>query len=806
MKLLVCGFYGHDNFGDDCFNIAFREMLNEHQLKFIDVAIIDQENLQEYDGVVVGGGDLLNDFYGRKYNDVLFNYNGYKIAIGVGVSFKACLNRKYLTVFDDIIVRSTTDVRDLSMMLGSSHVHYMPDLAFSLNIVPPIRKLGDKNIGIFLVGSIMTNNSLLFTILRITNWLASNGYNLHLIPMYSEENVTNTDVDINNYVLSVSRQYSSNIIVHPKYTHEKFIEIVSTLDLAICVRFHSHIYCTILGIPFLSIPLTRKVELYNSELPYNLNNTVNTIRDENNILVAIDVTDTKRKFAKLIENRENIRKDLIYNANYNCSLYQCHKIQNLIINHKKRTSQPLPIVTTDPEAIYLKYRDSFLIRGVNPAIDDPLELLSQQTINTLADSLCYDLTLDTANIYSYGTRVNFVNSLHKLRDMIYYIYTDFKLKYKFPKINLNYIKQDSFQGLHRAGWQYSIGPLYCYSDEHGVFLDTYGDRTFGWARDVLCNAGVLPYTNYWVAFFHHTFDEEFSDNNCTEIFKSNVFRASLKMCKGIYCLTEYLAQLFRIKLKEIGFGDIPVNSLHHPTVFVSHLFDYQKFIDNTDRKLINVGSWYRNPVSIYRLGEKENKLVSYHTLKGKRMESNFCPDSLLVTIKDSKLYSNTNIWARYYIKYINSQCDDYSKQQFDLLMNILSEKSTVDLRSFNSQDLLKDFLDRINIMPGVSNEDFDKLFVENIIFLDLVDASTVNTILEVIVRKTPIVVNRIPPTVELLGESYPLFYDNIDEINDLINLERIKEAHEYMKQLDDNIYRIDHFVESFIQSKIYQNL
>lgn len=806
MKILVCGFYNHNNFGDDCFVLALEKIFTGHEIIFTEIATIDQIKLENYEAIVVGGGDLINDFYGLKYTEILMNYSGYKIAIGVGVSFEECIYRKYILAFDDIVLRSTVDLRRLTMMMGSLHSHYLPDLVFSLDIEAPTRILSDKNIGIFLVGSMMDNNSLLFTILRITNWLASKGYILHLIPMYNENDVKNTDVDINNHVFSVSRQYSDNIVVHHKYEHDEYVKVVSQLDFAICVRFHAHVYCTILGIPFLSIPLTRKVELYNSELPSSAYNPINVIKDSNYNLLAIDVTDAKKKFNYIVENKNKIREDLIYNAKFCKSLYKHNKLQSLVINRKKRSTQPLHVIITDPEDIYIKYRDAFLIRGINPAIDNPLDLLSQNTINSLADLLCYDITLDTANEYSYGTRINFTSSLNKLRDMIYYIYADYKSKYKPPKINMNYIKQDSFNGLHRAGWSYSIGPLYCFSDEHGVFLDTYGDRTFGWASDILCSSGILPYTNYWIGFFHHTFEQEFSNNNCEEIFKSEVFRASLKLCKGIFCLTEYLADLFRKRLSDIGFGDIIVNSLHHPTIFVSHLFDFDKFKLNENRKLINVGSWYRNPVTIFRLGEIKSDIVTYNSLRGKRMDSNFCPNEVKVKIVDGKLNSMNNIWTQYYIKYINSQCDQYSSQKYNFLMTILSNLEEIDLRSYNGEDLLMDFLDRVNILDGLPNEEYDKLFVDNIVFLDLVDSSTVNTILEVIVRKTPIVVNKIAPTIELLGENYPLFYTNIEEIYNLLNFDKIKEAHDYMKQLNDNIYRIDHFVESFTQSEIYQNI
>lgn len=806
MKLLIAGFYGHDNFGDDCFMMVFNRFFSGHDLTYTDIAILDKTNLNDYDAVIIGGGDVLNDFYGLKYNEVLAKYQGYKICAGVGISFLECTKRPYLNIFDDIVLRSKTDLKTISKIVGSVHAHYLPDLAFSLPLYPsphPNERVENNNVGLYLVGTMMNNVGLMYTLHRFINWLLIKNYNIHLIPMHSEANIAVTDLTINDNISKVFSMYSSQIKVHPLYKYDDFISISNTMNFALCVRFHAHIFCTRLGIPFISIPLTRKVELFVNELPYDCQYTPNVLKDSNYNLIGIDVRDIKLKFNDLVKNKEQIKASLLYRADLDFKSFEDNKIVNLVINHKKRVVQPVNNFIVNPEEIYVKFRDAFLIRGVNPMTDKCTEILEAGVIDRISDALCYEITKDTANDYSYGTRINIRENLHKLRDMIYYIYQDFMDKQRIPKININYIKQDSFHDLHRAGWQYSIGPLYCYSGDHGVLFDTYLDRTFGWAADVLVDNGILPYTNYWVGFFHHTFELEFSTNSCAVVFDKPVFRASLPLCKGIYCLTKYLANEVKAKLTQMGFGNIPINSLHHPTVFVSNNFDYDKFIANENRKLINVGSWYRNPVTIYRVANNySSDLVTFNSLKGKRMDSNFCPDNVEVKLVDGKLYCKTNIWAQYYIKYINSQVDDYSKDMHAKIMMLLQSQPVINIRN-----MLDSFLAKVNVLSTLSNEEFDNMYVSNIVFLDLVDSSTVNTILEVIVRKTPVIVNRIAPTVELLGEDYPLFYDNIEDIPMLLNKEKILEAHNYMKtKIDDSVYRIDSFVESLIRSDIYKTL
>ena len=71
-------------------------------------------------------------------------------------------------------------------------------------------------------------------------------------------------------------------------------------------------------------------------------------------------------------------------------------------------------------------------------------------------------------------------------------------------------------------------------------------------------------------------------------------------------------------------------------------------------------------------------------------------------------------------------------------------------------------INNINFIEHVDNKNYDLLLSENIVFVNLVDASAVNTIIECIVRNTPIIVNKIPAVVEMLGENYPMYYTLLD--------------------------------------------
>jgi hypothetical protein len=117
-------------------------------------------------------------------------------------------------------------------------------------------------------------------------------------------------------------------------------------------------------------------------------------------------------------------------------------------------------------------------------------------------------------------------------------------------------------------------------------------------------------------------------------------------------------------------------------------------------------------------------------------------------------------------------------------------------------------LKTIDIISYTNNDEYDKLLTENIIFVNLVDASAVNTVIECIVRNTPIIINKHPAIVELLGEDYPLYYEN--DSNDyykinkqiehmLLTGSKIKKAHHYLSKINKNKFMIQNFVFALIK-------
>ena len=113
----------------------------------------------------------------------------------------------------------------------------------------------------------------------------------------------------------------------------------------------------------------------------------------------------------------------------------------------------------------------------------------------------------------------------------------------------------------------------------------------------------------------------------------------------------------------------------------------------------------------------------------------------------------------------------------------------------------------IDYINNLSDNEYDKMLTENIVFINLVDASAINTVIECIVRNTPIIVNNHPAVIELLGPKYPLYFntnyksyfDMNKEVYDLLlTPNNISKAYKYLNNIDKSKFSIKNFTNNFV--------
>jgi hypothetical protein len=103
--------------------------------------------------------------------------------------------------------------------------------------------------------------------------------------------------------------------------------------------------------------------------------------------------------------------------------------------------------------------------------------------------------------------------------------------------------------------------------------------------------------------------------------------------------------------------------------------------------------------------------------------------------------------------------------------------------------------------------EYDLALQKNIVYLDFIDTTTNNTMLECIVRNTPICIRKHPSVVEHLGENYPLYFDNYLEAENKINCkETLKRTYEYLKKMDKSKFTIKNFIFQIAKSSIYKSI
>lgn len=139
-------------------------------------------------------------------------------------------------------------------------------------------------------------------------------------------------------------------------------------------------------------------------------------------------------------------------------------------------------------------------------------------------------------------------------------------------------------------------------------------------------------------------------------------------------------------------------------------------------------------------------------------------------------------------------------RNFDAFYKIQTNKIRKVLINCTNLDFKPDF----QVINYLDEPIYDQYLSENIVFLNLIDSSANSTILECIERNTPIIVNRLPAIEEYLGKNYPLFYNGLTEVGNLI--EKIQLGHEYLCKLDKSKFNMANFLETIQKSKIYHNV
>jgi glycosyltransferase involved in cell wall biosynthesis len=138
------------------------------------------------------------------------------------------------------------------------------------------------------------------------------------------------------------------------------------------------------------------------------------------------------------------------------------------------------------------------------------------------------------------------------------------------------------------------------------------------------------------------------------------------------------------------------------------------------------------------------------------------------------------------------------------------EKVLIKHRFLDSQ-LRRQFVevnDSVQMIEPVTDEEYDSLLANNIVFLNLSDAGANTTVIECIASGTPILINNVGAVSEYLGGEYPFYYRTLDEATKkLRDNALIRETSNYLKKLKVRKQLTDSsFLSALQNTTVYRSL
>ncbi len=263
MNIIVYGWYGHGNIGDESFKLAFQKIYPQHSFYFTDT---DKDfQLKEYDLCILGGGDIVC----KQNLDKIKKIKCPKIALSVTIT-KNSLS-KDIEILDYIYVRDIYS-KQLLIEYGYTNCDYIPDVSL---VLEPNKEVGKKLIDKYFkesksdqysnVCTLIVNAHLLPTpgspsklknnfykfVDDLVEFMDTTPMSFLLVPYSTsypwDDRVTNSLVN------SQCKYFNKNAVIFDKLDVQETLDIISASDLVITTRFHGLIFGLAAQVPTITI-------------------------------------------------------------------------------------------------------------------------------------------------------------------------------------------------------------------------------------------------------------------------------------------------------------------------------------------------------------------------------------------------------------------------------------------------------------------------------------------------------------------------------------------------------------------------
>jgi hypothetical protein len=309
---------------------------------------------------------------------------------------------------------------------------------------------------------------------------------------------------------------------------------------------------------------------------------------------------------------------------------------------------------------------------------------------------------------------------------------------------------------HRYGWRVAIRALSVLAETEGVLFDGWVENTFLWHVADSRRARRIPYDEPWVGFVHNPPGvpdwPSIRESRIQALNDNPEWLDSLDKCLGLFTLSEYLAHWVRREWR------VPCEVLRYPTLVPERRFSIARYESAAPKRVAMIGFWLRRFSSFALLDADGHRKIR-------------------PLLADPRAPGGARMRAY--------------------------EREEAGLRRVNG-----DSNGTVEVWQRLSGGEYDDLLSTSVVFLDLIDASAVTTIVECMARGTPVLVNRLPAVVEYLGDDYPFYFESLDDAAaKLADPAAVRAAHE---SLESNPVRErlrpQAFLDSFAKTSIYQRV
>jgi len=325
---------------------------------------------------------------------------------------------------------------------------------------------------------------------------------------------------------------------------------------------------------------------------------------------------------------------------------------------------------------------------------------------------------------------------------------------------------------HRSGWSYVIQYL---ANDAKILerLEGSSQREYAWTLIGEANAKSPENANLlfldateswfyekrgpidvpWVGITHFAANPpQFSSQKLGTTLRDADFIKSLPHCRGIVVLAEHMKTVVNRALLRNNITSTKVCSALHPITVEAEAVLYDPATDLSAAFLDGHG--------VILLGQQCRRYANFHLLE-------------------------TNGRPKFWLPGPDNKRDLESAVQ----------RANEELKA---EGVKKD--SSIVVKYTESFEEYAQLVKQNIVVIDLWAATAVNAILEAIALNAPILVRRLPSTLEYLGRKYPLFFRDTEELQSMLADDHLKDmllkGHLYLKGMDKSRFSLANFAKS----------